>query len=141
VKIETHSGLEVKAEVDAFYAKNGGNARARDEDLFFLARVEEKLAGAVRFCLEEGHPMLRSMMIREDLRSKGLGKCLLGAFAEFLDEENIRSVHCLPFNYLEKFYGSIGFRKADPEQIPAFLATRMAEYNKKPQKVICMVRF
>jgi N-acetylglutamate synthase-like GNAT family acetyltransferase len=140
LRIEKRLGAEVKSLVDPFYEKHGAGTRARADDLFFLAWDGEELIGAVRFCEEEGQPLLRGMMIREDKRGQKVGQALLLAFADHLDGQGIRPVLCLPYDYLEKFYGSIGFRTARPGEIPSFLAERMEQYNQKPKKVICMVR-
>ncbi|MGZ3711168.1 MAG: GNAT family N-acetyltransferase [Bdellovibrionota bacterium] len=140
VRIAQKLGSEVKEQVDQFYEKNGGGTRARNNDLFFLLFMKEQLAGTVRFCVEENTPMLRSMMIREACRGQGLGTKLLGAFVAYLDENKIRDVYCIPYDYLEKFYGAVGFRKAEVNEIPPFLEKRLGEYNLKPKKFICMLR-
>lgn len=140
LRVEKRLGAEVKCVVDPFYEQGGAGTRARSDDLFFLAWEGEELIGSVRYCEEEGHPLLRGMLIREDKRGQKIGANLLVAFSGYLDGQNIRQVFCLPYDYLEKFYGAAGFRPAKSKEIPSFLAERMEQYNQKPKKVICMVR-
>ena len=138
MKIRMLSGAEAQSLVDPLYERYGFRARARAGDLFFLAEENDELLGTVRFCVEHNHPMLRSMMVREASRGTGVGQRLLGAFAEYLDTQNIRGVFCLPYTHLEKFYGKIGFRRA--EEMPEFLRARLAEYNQPAPRMICMRR-
>lgn len=140
ISLRRAPGAEVKSLVDSFYESQGGGTRAREDDLLFLAHAGEELVGAVRFCVEEGHPMLRGMMIREDKRGQGIGAAMLSDFQGYLEENALRNVLCLPYDYLTRFYGQIGFREARPAEIPEFLVARMAQYNQKPRKVTCMIR-
>lgn len=140
IRLVKSPGAEAAAFVDKFYAENGGLAKARPGDLFFLAYSDQEILGSVRYCVEEGTPMLRSMMVHRDWRGQGLGQQLLEEFAAYLDIESIRKVYCLPFAHLEAFYAKAGFVRAHHDEVPKFLQTRMIEYNTKPKKVICMRR-
>ena len=133
-------GKEARRQVDTFYSADGRQTRARDDDLFFLAQLGGKLVGSVRYCVEFGTPLLRGMLIHPDHRAQGIGRQMLTAFAEYLDSQNIRGVFCVPYDYLEEFYGQIGFRQVERGGMPTFLQERMDEYNRKPQRVIVMRR-
>jgi len=140
VKIEILPGMVARFLVDPIYEAGGAKARARNEDLFFLAMTGKQPVGCVRFCVEEKTPMLRSMMVAEEFRGQGVGEKMLGAFEAFLDREGVRDAFCLPYAHLEEFYGKIGFRKVSQEEMPAFLLVRMAENNAGVKPVICMKR-
>ena len=124
-------GAEGSALVNPFYVSQGANAIARPEDLFFLALVGDSIVGAVRFCIEEGAPMLRSMMVHRDHRQQGIGRILLKEFDDYLNAKSYRDTHCLPYGHLVGFYGLIGFEKRVEVSAPAFLIERLADYRAK----------
>jgi N-acetylglutamate synthase-like GNAT family acetyltransferase len=140
VQIEVVSGQEAEPLVDPFYTKFGSSGRARPNDLFFLAKRQGELVGCVRFCVEENTPMLRTMMIDEALRRHGIGLQILNYFVEHLQRNKIHNVFCIANRPLEGFYGSIGFKKIDPKELPSFLQERMSTYTTKGMDTIGMMR-
>jgi N-acetylglutamate synthase-like GNAT family acetyltransferase len=139
-QIEIKKGSEVLDLVDPFYEKHGSQGRARPDDLFFLYFEDKNLLGCVRFCLEEGKALLRTMMVDETARRKKIGSQLLYAFENYLIKNNITETYCLPYSHLEKFYGQIGFKKAAQDEIPPFLSERLQNYLAKGKYFICMKR-
>jgi N-acetylglutamate synthase-like GNAT family acetyltransferase len=135
-------GVDGARVVNPFYQAHGASAIARPDDLFFLAMTEENVLGSVRFCLEEGTPMLRSMMIHTDHRKQGLGRLLLKEFDDYLNFQSHRNTFCLPYGHLVKFYGCIGFQKISESLAPPFLIERLAGYRAKNPTTdyICMRR-
>jgi N-acetylglutamate synthase-like GNAT family acetyltransferase len=133
-------GAEAAEKVNAFYQAHGGRALARDHDLFFLALDGETILGAVRYCVENDVPLLRSMMIDGSVRRGGLGTLLLKRFSTFLDETDARNVFCVPYAHLESFYQSVGFQKVREDSAPDFLQARLREYRQKPTEFILMMR-
>jgi N-acetylglutamate synthase-like GNAT family acetyltransferase len=140
IRIEMKNGPEVRTLVDPFYAIHGSRGSARDADVFFLAMEKDRLTGCVRYCVEQQTPLLRTMMIDQKLRRKGIGLMLLEKFAAYLDQNNIHNVFCLPYAHLEAFYGTIGFHRVDTDEIPAFLLERMGVYEEGGSRNICMRR-
>jgi N-acetylglutamate synthase-like GNAT family acetyltransferase len=138
IAVKLCSGTEAAKLVDPFYERFGFSGRARGTDTFFLAMKDDELVGAVRYCVEENIPMLRTMMIHPDYRRQGVGQMLLAEFARFLDARGIRNVYCLPYSHLAVFYSSIGFVGAD--DVPELLKERMRAYATTGEKTICMKR-
>jgi N-acetylglutamate synthase-like GNAT family acetyltransferase len=134
-----YEGKEIRQEVDDFYEKHKRLTRARDTDIFIVAESPGGIIGSVRFCVEDGVPMLRGMLVDEKFRGLGIGMRLLKEFEIYLNEHNYKNCHCLPYAHLDKFYATVGFRKIDVG-IPPFLQQRMEEYNSKNMGVICMRR-
>ena len=139
IQVRCREGSEARALVDPFYESHDSRGRARDTDLFFLAYDEATLIGCVRYCVEEGTSLLRSLMIHKDHRQRGTGYQLLNEFAGYLDRENVRDVFCLPYLHLENFYGSAGFIKT-VHDVPLFLEERMKSYDLAGSHTICMRR-
>jgi GNAT superfamily N-acetyltransferase len=79
--------------------------------------------------------MLRTMMVEEALRGRGIGRRLLLEFQEFLQRGGIRGTYCLARVHLDGFYGEIGF--AVTTDIPPFLAERIVRYGGRN---LCMKR-
>src|SRR5687768_1655832 len=90
VDIQVKGGDVARLSVDPLFESNGRRARAREDDVFFLAMIETSLAGCVRSCVESGTPMLRSMMVDEQQRRMGSGLKLLQDFAAYLDRNQIQ---------------------------------------------------
>lgn len=140
VKVEILPGMVARFLVDPIYEAAGAKARARNDDLFFLALLEKRPIGCVRFCVEEQTALLRSMMVAEEYRGLGVGEKLLAAFEAFLVREGVRDTFCLPYAHLEEFYGKIGFAKVGEAETPPFLLVRMVDYNQGAKRMICMKR-
>jgi N-acetylglutamate synthase-like GNAT family acetyltransferase len=140
IKIMTMTGLEARELVNPFYAKYGSQGEARETDLFFLAFRRESLVGSVRYCVEEQTHLLRTMLVAEPERSRGIARSLLTTFAEYLQEKNIRPVYCLPYSHLKDFYAQVGFNVILPEQTPGFLLKRLADYKAAGRSCLCMMR-
>lgn len=140
VEVKEVLGEEAKLAIDEFYSKNGSQGRARNNDLFFIAHSRERIVGCVRFCVEEGTPMLRTMYVDSTYRGQGIGRMLLQAFENHLEKNKIKNVFCLPYVHLEKFYGSIGFKIVQSSEVPQFLIERSAVYANKETKTLFMRR-
>jgi N-acetylglutamate synthase-like GNAT family acetyltransferase len=119
-------GRECAHLVNAFYESHSGNARSRDDDHFFIARSEHIL-GTVRFCIENGTPLLRSMLIHKDFRNRRVGTALLFAFEHYLNVHGVETVYCLSYDNLGPFYSQIGFQEIT--SLPDFLEERIHHYR------------
>lgn len=140
IRIEQVYGGDAKPAIDEFYKRNGSKGTARKDDLFFIAYSENEMVGCVRFCLEEGTPMLRTMYVDSLCRQKGVGKQLLKAFGDYLDTNKIKNVFCLPYTHLENFYGIINFNIVEANEVPKFLADRAAIYTQNGTHTLFMRR-
>jgi N-acetylglutamate synthase-like GNAT family acetyltransferase len=140
MKIDIRAGDRVRDLVDAFYERNGSSARARPDDIFLLAMMDETLIGCVRYCIENNTPMLRTMRVDTNHQRRGVGLALLAGFAEYLDGRNIRNVFCLPYSHLEEFYGRIGFVRVSLNSTPPFLQERLHGYDPTGTHYLCMKR-
>lgn len=129
IDFKVMKGSEARSYVDALYDRCGKKHRARDTDIFFVAFDGERAVGAVRYCVEQGSALLRSMQVDPEYQRKGVGMKLLQHFEGYLKENRVRSVFCLPYAHLEGFYGQIGFRPVRVAEAPAFLHDRMLEYK------------
>lgn len=122
----------------SFYQTVGYKQAVRPENKFFGAVDGGELVGLVRLALEENVWVLRGMQIKPSHQFFGIGTRLIK-----LLEHEIKSTtsFCLPHGWLEGFYGQIGFRKVEAlSGVPAFLAKRIAENQKKYPHLILMKR-
>lgn len=140
IQIRRRKGSEVAELVDALYAAHGSSAKARPDDLFFLAFFNDDLIGCVRFCIEENVPLLRTMRIADSWKRKKIGLALLKDFAAYLDSEKISNVFCLPYSHLPGFYGNIGFEMVSEKETPLFLLERLKGYKAKGLDCLIMRR-
>jgi len=144
MNIQILKGSEAREIVNPFYEFVGSpHHQARDEDVFFILRDSQNTIGLVRFCIEEGISLLRSMNIHPEYRGKKLGLQLLKAFEEYINIQNQTKVFCIPYAHLEKFYSQIGFQKTSIDIAPQYLINRLRLYQSKyPEKeFIIMCRF
>jgi len=107
----------------------GKRTCARDSDVFFLAMDGGTVLGCVRYCVEEGTPMLRTMMIDAAHRRRGIGSQLLREFERYLESRGIHDVYCLPYAHLDGFYAAAGFQRVPADHAPEFLRARMRSYD------------
>lgn len=140
IVIKQVNGEDAKSAIDEFYKNNGSKGTARKEDLFFVAYSDNKIVGCVRYCVEEGTSMLRTMYVDSSCRQQGVGRILLEAFAKYLDKNKIGNVFCLPYTHLENFYGIINFKVVAPKEVPQFLIDRSIAYAKAGTHTIYMRR-
>ncbi|MEZ0392992.1 MAG: GNAT family N-acetyltransferase [Pseudobdellovibrionaceae bacterium] len=139
MEIRILSGLEAKPLVDPFYERNRKGHQARKSDLFFVATEDQEILGAVRFCVESGASLLRSLVVDEKHQRKGIGKQLLLEFEKHLNQNRIRSVFCLSDAYLQNLYEKIGFRMIRNVEAPAFLQERLLEYKNIHPGIRCIL--
>jgi GNAT superfamily N-acetyltransferase len=107
------------------------------DDLAVIAAENDNIAGVVRICFEQGEKVLRGMYIKPAFRGNGLGKRMLSFLKETVD---LHGCYCIPFSYLEGFYGSIGFRKINSDEAPGFLAGRYKKYAALWDRPMIMMR-
>ena len=121
----------------SIYAALGYRRTINPADTVWLAESAEEAVGIVRVATEQGTLVLRGMRIEEHARRQRLGTRMLEAIAEWLGD---RECYCVPYPHLAGFYGQIGFVVLEPAAAPAFLAERVAEYQRSGQEVILMRR-
>ncbi len=138
-KISTLSGDDAASLVNPFYEGLARSARARANDLFFVAHNDEVL-GCVRYCEEEGVPLLRSMLVAERARKHGVGQKLLAAFNDYVNARATSEIFCLPYGHLESFYARIGFTKIPDAEGPKFLQERIRQYKAEGMSTVILMR-
>ncbi len=138
--IRSVRGGEVRPKLEPFYQSGKMSIQVRDDDKFFLAEVAEEIIGAVRFCVEDDAPLLRSMLVEEKFRRTGIGQRLLDEFRSYLDQNKIRPTYLVCPARLEKFYGGIGFQKMEPSLGPSFLHERLLSYKERNPTMLMMQR-
>ncbi len=136
--ISIHEASEADhRDVAAFYERCGylGGLRANDTNL--VAERAGSLVGVVRLCSEHGIVVLRGMQVLPDFQRQGIG---LGLLDECLPRVNDAICYCIPWSYLEQFYGSGGFERCEPRDVPGFLSERYSGYLQEGRDVILMQR-
>jgi N-acetylglutamate synthase-like GNAT family acetyltransferase len=122
--------------IGELYASLSPNIRI-EEEIQVIAEEDGTAIGIVRLVEEEGALVLRGMNVREDYQRQGIGTQMLVEVEKHIGE---RECYCLPFPYLENFYGMIGFEKIGVDQVPKFLAQRLERYISMGMDMILMRR-
>jgi GNAT superfamily N-acetyltransferase len=125
------------AEVGEFYKTMRYDGFVSEADLTLAAKVDGRLAGAVRLCHEAGVIVLRGMQVDPAFQRKGIGHFLLTQCLPYLDRGR---AYCLPYAHLVEFYLQGGFVLAPPDSLPPFLAARLARHVLSGQRVLAMQR-
>lgn len=115
------------AKVRMFYTQVGyaNTNNIKDTDLIFGAMSIIIFVGVVRLVREHNVNVLRGMQVHPDYQKKGIGSQLLLA----LEKEIPDTCYCLAHEWLENFYGKIGFKRIDDADLPAFLQQRLHKYR------------
>jgi N-acetylglutamate synthase-like GNAT family acetyltransferase len=123
--------------VNAFYASQGLSVRVAEGERWVLAERSGRIIGVLRICIEEGHQVLRTVQVAAAHQRQGVGKQML-ACAERAFED--APCFCLPFSYLQDFYGRIGFVAIPIEDAPEHLRERLRGYLAQGRDMIVMRR-
>ena len=113
-------------QVQRFYESVDYVQKLDPENLFYGALHNKEMVGVVRLAYENGVCVLRGMQVRANYQFLGIGTSLIKALEA---EIPLKDCFCLPYKWLEKFYGQIGFKTISSEVAPEFLLTRLAEYQ------------
>lgn len=124
--------------VRQFYRDVGYTPTISDNDLILVAFISDKVVGAARLCDENGTMVLRGMFVDKECQRKGVGTALLRELDTIIKS---KECFCLPHDYLEGFYGQIGFEKIDVEYIPLHLKERLKEYEHIYPDLIAMRKY
>ncbi|MBK7961753.1 MAG: GNAT family N-acetyltransferase [Bdellovibrionales bacterium] len=60
------------------------------EAIFVATNGLPEVLGCVRFCVEEGLPLLRSMVVDSPVQGRGIGNKLLRSFEEYLQTKKFK---------------------------------------------------
>ena len=112
--------------VAALYAELGYRSTAEAGDRLVLAEEGGRLIGVVRLASERGVTVLRGMRVLPAHQHRGVGTAMLRAV-----ESELGSAACfgIAYEHLKSFYARIGFREASADEVPRFLADRLAGYR------------
>ena len=136
--ISIHEASEAEhPDIAAFYERCGYLRDLRAEDTILAAVRAGSLVGVVRLCSEHGVVVLRGMQVLPDFQRQGIG---LGLLDKCLPRVNDAVCYCIPWSYLEQFYGSGGFERCEPGDVPGFLSERYSGYLQEGHDVILMQR-
>jgi GNAT superfamily N-acetyltransferase len=124
-------------EIGTFYRRCGYSGSLSADDKIFVADRGGSLVGVARLCLEHGEIVLRGMQVLPEVQGQGVGRTLL---EETLARANDAICYCIPWADLEMFYGSAGFQRCEPYDVPAFLSDRFSCYVQEGRDVILMRR-
>jgi len=120
-----------------FYQRTRYSTPFEPSDRIVLAETQDGIIGALRLCAEGGVQVLRGMRVLEEMRHRHIGTGLLRATEDVLRGA---TCFCIPYDYLESFYGKVGFRKLPLQEAPPFLQERSREYRRQGLRVIVMRR-
>ena len=140
ISIHVKSAPEVSKQANAFYRLCGSSATVEKGDTIIFAVHNGEMIGIVRLCHEHGLDVLRTMRVRSDFQRQGVGLEMLQYFKEVVNSKGISKLFCLPYDHLESFYGSIGFKKIEFTAAPTHLQERLlrTQAERPSSKMIVM---
>lgn len=125
------------AGVQSFYLSVEYDVGVQPDDRLLVARVDRKIVGAVRLCVEHGSLVLRGMYVAEERLGLGIGTGLLDSTSAAIGSSEC---WCIPYTRLTNFYSRIGFRVCGEGAIPLFLTERRERYMAGGKDVVVMKR-
>lgn len=123
------------AVVKQFYGVVGYYQELDPQDSVVIATIDDCIVGCCRLCKENEASVIRGVQVHPHYRGQGIGSRLLRAVTDLLGQEEC---YCLPFTYLEDFYGKVGFTRIDEKQAPAWFYERYCHYKNQSLDVIIM---
>jgi GNAT superfamily N-acetyltransferase len=125
------------ATLNRLYESWGYHGGIAEDDVVYVAHVDERRAGLVRRTFDFGALMLRGMYVAPEYRRRGIGSELLRRFVADLRES---TCYCIPFAKLTEFYAQCGFAVIDEAEAGAALRERLAAYRAEGHDVVLMRR-
>ena len=125
------------SEAEKFYRSVGYMSPIEPESQVVSASINSEFLGVVRLIVEDGHLVLRGMMIAPTHQRNGIGSLMLKELEKHIGSQDC---YCLPHGWLEGFYGQIGFVKINDDQAPRHLQDRLKENRTRHPKLIAMKR-
>jgi amino-acid N-acetyltransferase len=91
-----------------------------DEHLehFFFVRSDGSLTGLVGLELYGANTLLRSLVVGENARSKGLGSALVEHAEQYAGSKGVRSIYLLTTT-AEAFFKRVGYERIDRSRAPS----------------------
>ena len=125
------------AALNELYLRLGYHGGIADDDVVFVAHVDERPVGLVRRRVECGLLMLRGMQVAPAHQRQGIGSRLLRAFVADLPSIDC---YCIPYAHLPHFYAQGGFALLDESEAAEFLRARLDRYRAEGLEVVVMRR-
>ena len=120
-----------------FYSTVEYYSEIQPNDIVFSAYDKENIIGVVRIAPENKALVLRGMMIAPSHQRKGIGTLMIKELEKSIGSQDC---YCITHDWLEGFYGQIGFKKVEDIQSPKHLQERITENRKKYPHLIMMKR-
>ena len=123
-----------------FYKRAKYHSNIGREDEVYVVRDQQSdkaIIAAVRLVRMDKYLILRSMVVNPLRQGEGIGAFLL---TQLESAFNKRDCWCFPFEWLEEFYGHIGFETLYAEQCPPPIAHKYQQYTSQGKKLLIMSR-
>lgn len=105
-------------QLNQFYKKNKDKARAKPDDLMYIAINEEGITCSVlRLLPYDGFLFLRSVLTTQEYRGSGIGSSLI----KYAIKQNNGAIYTLPTPQALPLYQRLGFETIPKQKIPAQL--------------------
>lgn len=125
-------------EAQLFYSSVGYFDTIVPDCIVISAREFGQIVGIVRLAWEDNVLVLRGMMVARSHRRRGIGTQMLRELGKHIAAR--RECFCLPYSWLQDFYGQLGFVAIDDSAAPLHLQERLAANRKKQPLTIVMMR-
>ena len=120
-----------------FYKAARYSSKIGREDEVYVLRQQNSIIASLKLVKLDQYLILRSMVVSPEHRGQGIGLLMLHYL---VDELENRECWCFPFDGLEKFYSSIGFRTFTPEDCPNIIKQKYQQYFSQGKKIFIMKR-
>jgi len=122
--------------VNQFYRSQKHKGSASGDEQVYVIEDDSAIIGAVRLVPYDGYYWLRSLYIKKEIQSQGLGSQLLA----FVDQHISQPIYCFPYPHLDYFYSKAGYHTVGVDQLPQSLAQLYERYNRKGQSTLVMAK-
>jgi len=120
-----------------FYKSSRYSSKIGREDEVYVIRHKSIIIAALKLVKLGPYLILRSMVVCPTYRQSGIGNFMLRQLEKNLEH---RECWCFPFDGLENFYGSIGFKRCLPDNAPNEIRLKFQQYYSQGKKIFIMKR-
>jgi len=121
--------------VQKLYKQFYPSAKAKKDELIFVAYCQNELSGVVRFRPVDKFRLLTGMLVAPDYRGHGIGHALM----QYSKQQVLtQGDYCFAYQHLAEFYSQHGFTSIPAEALPPALRQLFSRYTSAGKKLISM---
>ena len=108
-----------------------------DKVSLLIGYLNSKILGVIGVEIHGCFGLLRSLVIKEHFRERGLGKELVYKMIQYVKQKDVKELYLLTTSAM-RFFENLGFKKIKRSDVPEIIQTTREFIDLCPDSAICM---